>query len=106
MIKEFEIYSNGICFCSVCSSLSLEETTSRVNKENPTGLEQGKQIAVNAINASIPMGMGHMHYEKEMLLNELKADLDLNILFAIDDEEENCRMFKNAGITTLKVFKG
>jgi len=43
---------------------------------------------------------------KQMLLKELQADLDLNILFAIDDEEDNCRMFKNSGITALKVFKG
>lgn len=38
-LKDFEIYSNGLCHCSVCSSLSLEETLKRVNTENPTGLK-------------------------------------------------------------------
>jgi hypothetical protein len=34
--KDFEIYSTGIVYCSVCSSLGLEETLSRVNLEDPT----------------------------------------------------------------------
>lgn len=37
-MKDFEIYSNGIVFCSVCSSLTPEDTIKRVNIENPTGL--------------------------------------------------------------------
>lgn len=36
-LLEFTIYSNGICFCSVCSSLSPEETEMRINRENPSG---------------------------------------------------------------------
>lgn len=36
-MKDFEVYSNGLIHCSVCSSLSLEETVRRTNLENPTG---------------------------------------------------------------------
>ena len=38
MLKDFDIYSLGIISCSVCSNLSLEETTQRLNKENPSGI--------------------------------------------------------------------
>jgi len=35
-------------------------------------------------------------------LDEIKAEY--NVLFAVDDEHSNCQMFKEAGITTLKVL--
>lgn len=38
---------------------------------------------------------------KDKLLRQIKDDY--NILFAIDDKEENCIIYKNYGITTLKV---
>ena len=38
-MKEFDIYSKGICFSSVCSSLPLEETEKLLNLENPTGID-------------------------------------------------------------------
>ena len=36
--KEFQIYAKGPIHCSVCTSLSVEEATERVNVENPTGI--------------------------------------------------------------------
>ena len=44
-MKDFDIYSKGLCYCSVCSSLLKEETVLRVNGENPTGLNHGWEIA-------------------------------------------------------------
>jgi hypothetical protein len=35
---EFCVYATGPACCSVCSSLSIEETTKRLNRENPSGL--------------------------------------------------------------------
>jgi len=35
---DFEIYKIGLCCASVCSTLSLEETTERLNVEHPTGI--------------------------------------------------------------------
>jgi hypothetical protein len=33
------IYANGLCYCSVCTSLTdVAELTRRVNKMNPTGV--------------------------------------------------------------------
>ncbi len=36
--QEFVIYSTGVCYMSVCTSLSPEEATARVNAEAPTGV--------------------------------------------------------------------
>lgn len=46
-MKEFDIYSNGLCHCSVCSSLTLEETLNRVNLENPTGTSNKWHLSVD-----------------------------------------------------------
>ena len=35
---EFEIYSSGLCHCSVCTTLTDEDATRRVNREMPTGV--------------------------------------------------------------------
>jgi hypothetical protein len=43
--KEFEAYGCGILYCSVCSSLPLEETIKRVNIENPTNIDNQWQLA-------------------------------------------------------------
>lgn len=51
-MEDFAIYSYGIVYCSVCSSLSIEETTKRVNKENPTGSELRWQLSKNPTFAS------------------------------------------------------
>ena len=37
--EEFVAYSVGICAASVCTSLSIEEATERLNREKPTGIE-------------------------------------------------------------------
>jgi len=36
--QDFKAYSIGMVAASVCSSLSIEETTSRLNTEHPTGI--------------------------------------------------------------------
>ena len=38
-MKEFEIYANRICSCSVCSSLGKKETIERTNEENSTEMD-------------------------------------------------------------------
>lgn len=35
---EFEVYARGLCYVSVCTSLTVEEATARVNLEEPTGI--------------------------------------------------------------------
>lgn len=36
---KFWIYNWGLLYASVCSSLSLEETTEQINRELPTGIK-------------------------------------------------------------------
>ncbi len=38
MAKDFDVYSTGIYCASVCSALSIKETTRRLNAEHPTGI--------------------------------------------------------------------
>jgi hypothetical protein len=45
MEGEFEVYGYGILYCSVCSSLPLEETIERVNIENPTNIDSEWQLS-------------------------------------------------------------
>lgn len=35
----FEPYAVGLCHASVCTSLSVEEATRLLNRNNPTGIE-------------------------------------------------------------------
>jgi hypothetical protein len=38
-MNEIDIYSNGICYCSVCSNINdINELTKLVNIKNPTGI--------------------------------------------------------------------
>ena len=37
-MKDFTIYASGICYASVCTSLSLRKATARLNIEMPTGV--------------------------------------------------------------------
>ena len=37
MVPDIEVYAVGFCHASVCSSLSIEETTAYLNRECPTG---------------------------------------------------------------------
>lgn len=53
-IKDFEIYSNGLGFCSVCSSLTQEETIRRVNVENTTGINSNWKILEEKFNSGEP----------------------------------------------------
>jgi len=38
MSEEFKAYSTGLCFASVCTSLTNEEATRKLNEEHPTGV--------------------------------------------------------------------
>jgi hypothetical protein len=42
---KFEVDSMGILYCSVCSTLSPEETTAKLNEEHPTGISSGWKLA-------------------------------------------------------------
>ena len=35
---DFKVYANGLCYASVCTSLTPEAATERINRENPTGV--------------------------------------------------------------------
>jgi hypothetical protein len=35
---EFAVYSVGLCYASVCTSLTVEEAAQRLNIEHPTGI--------------------------------------------------------------------
>jgi len=37
-LKDFQIYSYGLIYMSVCSSLPIEEIEARANTESPTGI--------------------------------------------------------------------
>lgn len=37
-MDDFTAYSVGLCYASVCTSLSDDETTARLNAERPTGI--------------------------------------------------------------------
>ena len=50
-IKDFEIYSTGLAFCSVCSSLTPEKTTDRLNLEMPTGISSEWKISDSAFSS-------------------------------------------------------
>jgi len=44
--EEVEIYSNGACFCSVCSSIeNIEKLKNKVNEMNPTGITSRWKLA-------------------------------------------------------------
>lgn len=53
MMDDFTIYANGICHCSVCTVLTAEEATRRVNLENPTGVGSW-QIAEKGFSTGEP----------------------------------------------------
>lgn len=44
----FNVYSLGICCASVCTSLTDEQATNRLNESHPTGLDHGWSIADEA----------------------------------------------------------
>lgn len=40
MKHEFTVYAIGLCYASVCTNLSLEQATKRLNAEHPSGTTQ------------------------------------------------------------------
>ncbi len=42
---DFEVYSFGACFASVCTSLPVSEATDRLNAEYPTGIKSRWELA-------------------------------------------------------------
>jgi len=45
--KVFEVYSLGLCYMSVCSSLQPNEIVRRANQEHPTGISSDWEISEN-----------------------------------------------------------
>ena len=41
----FEVYSDGICYMSVCTDMTPEEAASYANMVRPTGIRTGWRIA-------------------------------------------------------------
>jgi hypothetical protein len=50
---EFTIYSTGVVYASVCSSLSAEDTAQRLNTEMPSGVQPWK-LADEPFNNGAP----------------------------------------------------
>lgn len=44
-VQDYETLAVGLCYASVCSSLAIQETTQRLNREQMTGLEHGWDIS-------------------------------------------------------------
>ena len=42
---EFTAYAMGLCFASVCTTLTDEEATARLNVESPTGIESQWRVS-------------------------------------------------------------
>src|SRR5690348_2284709 len=53
-MNDFTVYSNGLWHCSVCTTLSPEEATNRVNLVNPTGTSGKWAITEPAFNDGTP----------------------------------------------------
>lgn len=66
---QFTVYSLGLCYASVCSSLSPEETTERLNREAPTGINHPWSLAEEDFSNGAPnpcacehTPLTHKHY--------------------------------------------
>lgn len=46
-MADFRAYSVGFCCASVCTSLSDEQATVRLNQEHPTGLASGWAVSTD-----------------------------------------------------------
>ncbi len=50
-MKDLTIYSNGLCYCSVCTSMDdPKEIEAEVNRQNPTGLISRWKISKDLFN--------------------------------------------------------
>jgi len=47
-MKEFDVYSIGVCYASVCTTLSDDVATERLNAEYPTGIRTDWRISPDA----------------------------------------------------------
>lgn len=68
-IEDFEVYSIGLCFSSVCTSLTPAEAEVRMNAEQPTGISSPWKISPRKTFASghpnpcdCRERPGHKHY--------------------------------------------
>lgn len=43
--KDFEVYSYGLVFASICSTLGVNQTVDRINEELPTGISSGWHLS-------------------------------------------------------------
>lgn len=53
---DIEVYSEGICYMSVCSTLSPEETVKQVQETRPSGTSHGWQLADETFRTGEPNG--------------------------------------------------
>ena len=44
-MRELEIYSEGLCYCSVCTILPKEKVAEAVNSEMPTGISSSWKVS-------------------------------------------------------------
>jgi len=58
---DFEVLYIGMCDAVVCTRLSIEEATSRLNRESPTGISSKWRFDGNG-QAPCPDGQGKTHY--------------------------------------------
>ena len=54
MKRDFEIYSDGLVYISVCSNLGLDETLRRVNIEHPTGISSKWRLSSEGFRTGEP----------------------------------------------------
>ena len=58
---DFEILHIGICDAVICTRLPIEEATSRLNRESPTGIGKWR-FEGDASKTPCPDGQGKTHY--------------------------------------------
>lgn len=46
--EDFHVYAMGLCNASVCTSLTDEQATARINETNPTGIARTWQLSDNS----------------------------------------------------------
>lgn len=53
---DFEIYTHGLVYCSVCTSQDASKATETLNFRHPTGISHGWRIADEAFKDGTPNG--------------------------------------------------
>jgi hypothetical protein len=59
---DFEVLHIGICDAVICTRLPIEEATSRLNRESPTGIGSKWRFDVDGEQVPCPDGQGKTHY--------------------------------------------